>query len=110
MRVGRVGAVTYALQRTHPYQPSSSLLYICVTRPQGGSAYLLVDRNVIHDCGTTGFGAGQSTGLQYMVPPWTHYEAYDIKFTNNVLHDVDGAAFGVWGGFNILMAHNTAYR
>ena len=45
-----------------------------------------------------------------MVPPWTHYEAYDIKFTNNVLHDVDGAAFGVWGGFNILMAHNTAYR
>ena len=45
-----------------------------------------------------------------MTPPWFHYESSDVKFVNNVLHDVDGAAFGVWGGYNILMAHNTAYR
>jgi len=77
---------------------------------QGGSAYLFVGRNKIHDCGTTGFGAGQSTGLQYMTPPWFHYECMDVKFVNNVLHDIDGAGFGVWGAYNILMAHNTLYR
>jgi hypothetical protein len=42
-----------------------------------------------------------------MVSPWLHYEAYDIAFTNNVIHDVQGAGFGVNGGYNILMAHNT---
>ncbi len=96
---------------------------------KGGSAYFIVSGNTIHNCGTTGFGAGQSTGLQvqkqiinkqqdppkagdnpcpvpdlshflltvplyptqYTVPPWFHFEAYDVKFVNNVLHDIDGA-------------------
>lgn len=29
---------------------------------------------------------------------------------NNVIRDVTGAGLGVYGGYNILMAHNTLYR
>jgi hypothetical protein len=77
---------------------------------KGGSAQIAVDSNSIYQCGDGGFSAGQSTDMQYMTPPWLHYEAYDIKFTNNVVHDVWGAGAGVAGGFNILIAHNTFYR
>lgn len=77
---------------------------------KGGSAYLRVEGNEIYDCGTGGFTAGQGTGLQFMTSPWIHYEAYDLKIVNNVIHDTDGAALGVNGGYNILFAHNTAYR
>ena len=45
-----------------------------------------------------------------MVSPWLHYEAYDIKFINNIVHDTNGAGFGVNGGYNILLANNTLYR
>jgi hypothetical protein len=45
-----------------------------------------------------------------MVSPWLHYEAYDIKFVNNVVHDTSGAGMGVNGGYNILLAYNTLYR
>lgn len=45
-----------------------------------------------------------------MVAPWLQYEAYDIKFINNIVHDTDGAAVGVNGGYNILLAYNTFYR
>lgn len=41
---------------------------------QGGSAYHIVARNTFNNCGTTGFGAGQGTAFQYMVPPWLQYE------------------------------------
>ena len=27
--------------------------------------------------------------FEYMTSPWLHYEAYDIKFVNNVIHDTD---------------------
>ena len=60
--------------------------------------------------GHGGFSAGQGTGFSYMVSPWLHYEAYDIKVVNNVIHDTDGAGLGVNGGYNILMAYNTLYR
>ena len=33
-----------------------------------------------------------------------------VQVVNNVVSDVVGAAFGAWGGYNILFAHNTAYR
>jgi hypothetical protein len=42
-----------------------------------------------------------------MTAPWIQYEAYDIKFVNNIIHDTDGAGIGVNGGYNILMAYNT---
>ena len=45
-----------------------------------------------------------------MVSPWIHYEATDIKFVNNVVHDTEGAGMGVNGGYNILLAWNTLYR
>ena len=74
---------------------------------KGGSAYLTITGNEFFDAGTGGFTAGQGTGFEFMVAPWLHYEAYDIAFTNNVIRDVRGAGFGVNGGFNILLAHNT---
>ena len=77
---------------------------------KGGSASLTVAGNEFYDAGTGGFTAGQGTGFEFMVSPWLHYEAYDIKFINNVVHDTQGAGFGVNGGYNILMAYNTLYR
>lgn len=77
---------------------------------KGGSAYLRIEANVIYDCGTGGFTAGQGTGFQFMTPPWIQYETYDIKVVNNVVHDTEGAGLGVNGGYNILMAYNTMYR
>jgi hypothetical protein len=77
---------------------------------KGGSAYIRVEGNTIYNCGTGGFTTGQGTGFEYMVSPWLHYEAYDIKFVNNIIHDTEGACFGVNGGYNILMAYNTCYR
>lgn len=77
---------------------------------KGGSAFIRVEGNEFYNCGTGGFTAGQGTGFEFMVSPWLHYEAYDIKFFNNVVHNTEGAAIGVNGGFNIVMAHNTFYR
>jgi hypothetical protein len=77
---------------------------------KGGSAYLRIEQNEFFDCGTGGFTAGQGTGFQFMTPPWIHYEAYDIKVVNNVVHDTEGAGLGVNGGYNILLAYNTLYR
>jgi hypothetical protein len=77
---------------------------------KGGTAYFRVEGNEIYDCGANGFMAGQGTGFEFMVSPWLHYEAYDIKFINNVVHDTTGAGMGVNGGYNILMAYNTLYR
>jgi hypothetical protein len=77
---------------------------------KGGSAYFRVEGNEIYNCGTGGFSAGQGTGFNYMVSPWLHYEAYDIKFVNNIVHDTRGAGMGVNGGYNILLAYNTLYR
>lgn len=77
---------------------------------KGGSANILVEGNEIYDCGTGGFVTGQGTGFEFMTAPWLHYEAYNIRFINNIIHDTAGAAFGVNGGYNILMAYNTATR
>lgn len=77
---------------------------------KGGSASILVDSNEFHDCGTGGFTVGQGTGLQFMRTPWLHYEAYDIRVVNNIVHDTEGAGLGVNGGYNVLVAWNTLYR
>ncbi|MFM7734938.1 MAG: right-handed parallel beta-helix repeat-containing protein [Alphaproteobacteria bacterium] len=77
---------------------------------KGGSAYFRVEGNEFHHCGTGGFTAGQGTGFEYMVSPWLHYEAYDVAFVNNLVHDVEGAGMGVNGGYDVLFAHNTFYR
>ncbi len=77
---------------------------------KGGSAYFRIEGNEIYNCGTGGFTAGQGTGFEYMSSPWLHYEAYALRFINNVIHDTEGAGFGVNGGYDILLAHNTLYR
>ena len=77
---------------------------------KGGSAYFRIEGNEIYDCGTGGFTMGQGTGFEYMVSPWLHYETYDLKFVNNVIHDTDGACFGANGAYNGLFAYNTCYR
>ena len=77
---------------------------------KGGSADFRVAGNEYYACGTGGFTAGQGTGFEYLVAPWLHYEAYDVKFVNNVVHDTEGAAVGANGGYNVLFAYNTFYR
>lgn len=77
---------------------------------KGGTAYIRAEGNEIYDCGVTGISAGQGTGFEYMVSPWLHYEVYDIKYVNNLIHDVVNAGVAVRGGYNILVAHNTFYR
>jgi hypothetical protein len=77
---------------------------------KGGSAYLRIEANEFYDAGTGGFTAGQGAGFQFMTPPWIHYEAYDLKVVNNLVHDTDGAGLGVNGGYNVLLAYNTLYR
>jgi len=77
---------------------------------KGGSAYFRIEANELFAAGNGGFTAGQGSGFEYMVNPWLHYEAYDIKFVNNVVHDTDGAGIGVNGGYNILLAYNTLVR
>jgi len=77
---------------------------------KGGSAHWIVADNEIFGCGTGGFTAGQGSGFQFMVPPYLHYEAYDVKVFNNLVHDCEGAGLGVNGGYNILFAHNTCWR
>lgn len=77
---------------------------------KGGSAYFRVEGNELYDCGTGGFTMGQGTGFEFMRSPWLHYESYDVKFVNNVVHDTDGACFGANGAYNGLFAYNTCYR
>jgi hypothetical protein len=57
-----------------------------------------------------GFAAGQGTGFQFMVSPQIHYEVYAVRVVDNVVHDVGGGAFGAQGAYDVLIAHNTAFR
>ena len=76
---------------------------------KGGTSYLRVEGNELHNC-QLGFAAGQSDNFAMMRSPWLHYGAYDIKFINNILHDLPGVGLGVAGGYNILFAYNTLYH
>jgi hypothetical protein len=77
---------------------------------KGGSAGIRVEANEVYRAGSIGLAVGQGTGLEYMVSPWLHYEVYDCKFVNNVVHDTSNAGAGVRGGYNILIAYNTFYK
>lgn len=68
-----------------------------------------VEGNEFSGC-QLGFQAGQSANLAVMRVPWLHYEVYDIKFINNVLHDIPGVGMSISGAYNALLAHNTLYR
>ncbi|MGH9838013.1 MAG: right-handed parallel beta-helix repeat-containing protein [Blastocatellia bacterium] len=77
---------------------------------KGGSAYFHVEANEIYNAARGGFSAGQTTGFEFLESPWLHYEAYDVKFVNNVVHDTGNGGMAVEGGYNILFAYNTLYH
>lgn len=76
---------------------------------KGGSAHLRVEGNEFYDS-VHGFSLGEGTGLNYTVAPFVHYEAYGVRFVNNIIRHIRGAAVGVSGAFNVLVAYNTMYR
>lgn len=76
---------------------------------KGGTSYLQVAGNEFSGC-LLGFSAGQADNLAVMKSPWVHYEVYDLKFVNNVLHDIPGTGFSATGAYNILFAYNTLYK
>jgi len=80
------------------------------TYVKGGSSYILIESNIVYDCGEGGVTAGQGTGFEFMSTPWLNFEANYIKIVNNLIYNIDGAALGVNGGYQILVAHNTAYH
>jgi hypothetical protein len=76
---------------------------------KGGSAGITLEANEIYDGQTVGFTAGQGSGLEFLVPPWIHYDAYNIKFINNIVRQIQNAGMAVRGGYNIVLAYNTLY-
>jgi uncharacterized protein (TIGR03437 family) len=77
---------------------------------KGGSAYFHIEANEIYNAVRGGFSAGQTTGFEFLQSPWLHYEAYDVKFVNNLVHDTGNGGMAVEGGYNVLFAYNTLYR
>ncbi|MCW8131598.1 MAG: right-handed parallel beta-helix repeat-containing protein [Planctomycetota bacterium] len=99
------GAVHYGhVVRSRFHKTGAECMYV-----KGGSAHHLIAGNEMFDGKNHGVLAGQGTGFQYMIPPWLHYEAYDVKIVNNVVHDA-GSGIATTGGYNILLAWNTCYR
>ncbi|HYP21887.1 MAG TPA: right-handed parallel beta-helix repeat-containing protein, partial [Chloroflexia bacterium] len=84
--------------------PTNWCIYV-----KGGSAYYRIEGNRIHN-GQLGFSAGEGTTCDYLVRPWWHYEAYAIQFVNNLVYDTSGTGVGVYGGYDILVAHNVLYN
>jgi hypothetical protein len=79
----------------------------------GGTAYFSVEENTIHHGGSGGIACwtrDTTRGLDNMISPWVHYEIYDIKCYNNIIHHTAGAGFSCSGGYNILFAFNTLYQ
>jgi hypothetical protein len=77
---------------------------------KGGSAYFLIANNEFYDCREAAVQAGEGSNLAFMQSPWLHYESYDVKIVNNVIHDIRGAGLSVAGSYDVLMAYNTLYN
>ena len=75
-----------------------------------GSALLTIEANRIDRCGGGGYIAGQNSGFEDMQAPWIHYDAYDIKFSNNIITTTQAAGMAVSAGYNVLFANNTLYN
>ncbi|NBU64193.1 MAG: hypothetical protein EBS29_06825, partial [Chloroflexia bacterium] len=75
-----------------------------------GSALLSIEANRIARCGGVGYMAGLNSGFDAMQSPWIHYDAYDIKFANNIVTTTQAAGMAVSAGYNVLLANNTLYR
>jgi len=77
---------------------------------KGGTAQIRVEKNIVYNADRFGISIGQGAGFDFMVVPWLHYEAYDLKIFNNIVHNTNYAGLAVLGGYNILAAYNTFYR
>lgn len=47
--------------------------------PPPRAAYWVMAGNEAHHCTLSGLSAGQGTGFNYMVEPWTTYDQFDVK-------------------------------
>jgi len=72
-----------------------------------GSAYLTIDSNDFGPCGQNGLEVGGFSSFDRLVRPWIQYDSYDIKATNNVIHDHRVVSLLFAGSYNLLFAHNT---
>jgi hypothetical protein len=105
------GAVSYnAVHYGHIYGNSiHDASNNCLTTGTG-SALLTIDTNRIDGCGGSGYSAGQNSGFEDMQAPWIHYDAYDIKFRNNIITNTQATGMTVSAGYNVLLANNTLYN
>ena len=105
------GGVTYsAVQYGHIYGNQIHDANDTCLSTGTGSALLKIDANRIDGCGGSGYIAGQNSGFEDMQAPWIHYDAYDIKFRNNIITNTQSAGMGVSAGYNVLLANNTLYN
>lgn len=77
---------------------------------KGGTAQIRVEKNIVYNADRFGISVGQGAGFDFMVVPWLHYEAYDLKIFNNIVYNTNYAGLAVLGGYNILAAYNTFYK
>lgn len=77
---------------------------------KGGSSQIRVEGCSIYKADRFGISAGQGAGFDFLVNPWLHYEAYDLKFINNIIYNTQYAGMAVLGGYNILIAYNTFFK
>ncbi len=77
---------------------------------KGGSAHIDVVGNEFFNCVDGGFSIGNAQQFNFMLRPYLFYDASDIKFYNNVVHQITGAGVGVWGAYDALVANNTFYE
>lgn len=103
------GVRLFAVQRGHLLANRVHEIGGWAVQLHGGSAYLRAERNELYYSGQ-GFLAGGDSNFELMRSPWLHYDAYDVKFVNNIVHDVPGIGAGAAGGFNVLLAYNTFHR
>ncbi len=77
---------------------------------KGGSTSFLVDDDEIFDCAEVGMSAGEGSGLEFLVRPWFRFEAYNMVFVNDIVHDTSNAGLAARGAFDVAFVGNTLYR
>lgn len=77
---------------------------------KGGTTQIRVESNTVYNAERFGLSAGQGSGFDFLVPPWLHYDAYDLKFINNIIYNTNYAGVALLGAYNILVAYNTFYK
>jgi hypothetical protein len=75
-------------------------------RVRAGSAFLRVEGNDVVG-GVAGYAVGPASDVSEMASPFIHYEAYGVRFVNNLGRSLAGSAATVHGGYDVLVAYNT---